>query len=109
MLNRQKRHYDRRLGLFERFYPMAISAHCQHQQCLRDRPTGCGDAFVAGLIPTLMQTFDTLGSVRWEQKINAIVRAGIQQAGLCLTSAALKPTDVANLGLSSACPEPFTD
>ena len=48
-------------------------------------PTGCGDAFVAGLIPTLMQTFDTLDSVRWEQKINAIVRAGIQQAGLCLT------------------------
>ena len=32
-----------------------------------------------------MQTFDTLDSVRWEQKINAIVRAGIQQAGLCLT------------------------
>ena len=48
-------------------------------------PTGCGDAFVAGLIPSLLQTFDTLDSVRWEQKINAIVRAGIQQAGLCLT------------------------
>jgi sugar/nucleoside kinase (ribokinase family) len=48
-------------------------------------PTGCGDAFVAGLIPQLLQALDALGSAHWEQKINAIVRAGIHQAGLCLS------------------------
>ena len=48
-------------------------------------PTGCGDAFVAGLIPQLLQALDALGSAHWERKINAIVRAGIHQAGLCLS------------------------
>ena len=47
-------------------------------------PTGCGDAFVAGLIPQLLLALDAVGSPHWEQKINAIVRAGIHQAGLCI-------------------------
>lgn len=48
-------------------------------------PTGCGDAFVAGLVPALLKAMDESVDGHWEKNINGIVRAGIHQAGRCLT------------------------
>ena len=48
-------------------------------------PTGCGDAFVAGIVPALLKAMDESLDGHWETRINDIVRAGIAQAGRCLT------------------------
>ena len=48
-------------------------------------PTGCGDAFVAGIVPALLKAMDESVDGHWETRINDIVRAGIAQAGRCLT------------------------
>lgn len=47
-------------------------------------PTGCGDAFVAGLIPELLRALDSAGTGHWSERINGIIRAGIRQASKCL-------------------------
>ena len=48
-------------------------------------PTGCGDAFVAGMVHALLKTLDESVEGHWERNINDIVRAGIRLAGRCLT------------------------
>ena len=48
-------------------------------------PTGCGDAFVAGVAPALLKAMDESVDGDWEASINNIVRAGIKHAGYCLT------------------------
>ena len=47
-------------------------------------PTGCGDAFVAGLMPALLRAIDDHGLMHWERNINTILRAGTAQAARCL-------------------------
>lgn len=48
-------------------------------------PTGCGDAFVAGLIPGILRALDDQGVAQWESNINSILRGGIHLAGRCLS------------------------
>lgn len=48
-------------------------------------PTGCGDAFVAGIVPALLKAMDESVDGHWETRINGIVRAGIRHAGRCLS------------------------
>lgn len=48
-------------------------------------PTGCGDAFIAGVAPALLKAMDESVDGDWEASINNIVRAGIKHAGYCLT------------------------
>jgi sugar/nucleoside kinase (ribokinase family) len=48
-------------------------------------PTGCGDAFVAGIVPALLKAMDESVDGDWETRINGIVRAGIRHAGRCLS------------------------
>lgn len=48
-------------------------------------PTGCGDAFVAGLVPALLRAIDEHGVAQWQRSINDIIRAGTLQAGKCVS------------------------
>ena len=48
-------------------------------------PTGCGDAFIAGLIPALLRAIDEHGVSQWERNINDIIRAGTLQASKCIS------------------------
>lgn len=48
-------------------------------------PTGCGDAFVAGIVPALLKARDEAADGEWETNMNDILRAGIEQAGRCLS------------------------
>lgn len=47
-------------------------------------PTGCGDAFVAGILPDILSSLDTHGTSHWYSDINRIIRAGNRHAALCL-------------------------
>ena len=47
-------------------------------------PTGCGDAFVAGMVPALLSAIDSVGRANWQTKINSIVRGGTAQAAQCI-------------------------
>lgn len=47
-------------------------------------PTGCGDAFVAGILPEVLRALDSKGRSRWHTEINSIIRAGNRQAAKCL-------------------------
>ncbi len=47
-------------------------------------PTGCGDAFAAGILPELLIALDKAGKGDWYKNINSIIRAGNRQAAHCL-------------------------
>ena len=47
-------------------------------------PTGCGDAFVAGILPEILTSLNSVGRAHWHTEINAVVRAGIRHAAKCL-------------------------
>jgi adenosine kinase len=47
-------------------------------------PTGCGDAFVAGILPEMLNALKTEGRSQWHTAINGIIRAGNRHAARCL-------------------------
>ena len=47
-------------------------------------PTGCGDAFVAGILPEILKSLKTAGRLHWHTEINNVIRAGIRHAAKCL-------------------------